>query len=152
MNCGTLYYNLCIPQGATYKRVFVWSAGNPCCGLTTGVNPKPVDLVGYTAALQIKAYALATTVLYDAGAAGDLALGGVNGTITLTVDSTDTENFTWWSGVYDLLLTSPQGVVTRLASGTVEVCPGVTVSSFNVVTDSSGNPVTDSSGNTVTSS
>jgi hypothetical protein len=126
MNCGTGTYNLCINQGATYTRVFIWSAGACCCTGTAGASPSPVDLTGYTAALQIRAYTLPTApLLYDASA--DLTLGGTAGTITLTIDATDTEGFTWFQGFYDLLLTSAQGVVTRLLSGSVSVSSGVTV-------------------------
>jgi hypothetical protein len=122
--CGPGNYPLCIYQGATVSLVFLWTAGN-CCG-AVGASPQPVDLTGYTAAMQIRPYVLSPTVLYDAGAAGDLVLGGVYGTITLTIDATDTEGFTWWTGVYDLLVTSSGGVVTPLLKGTVTVSPSVT--------------------------
>jgi hypothetical protein len=85
----------------------------------------PVNLTGFTAAMQIRAFPLATSILYDASM--DLVLGGTSGTITLTIDANDTENFTWWTGVYDLLLTSPTGYVTRLLMGSVTVSPAVTM-------------------------
>jgi hypothetical protein len=152
MSCCVGNYNLCIQQGATYQRTFIWSTSMCGCG-TVGAAPTPVDLTGYVAAMQIRAYAAPSSpILYDAVASGDIALGGITGTITLTIDAEDTESFTWWDGVYDLLLISPAGVVTRLLSGNVEVCAGVTVYNALIVTDSSGNAVTDSSGNTVTSS
>jgi hypothetical protein len=123
VNCnGTISYNLCINQGATYSRVFTWfQNGTPPVG-----GPLPVNLTGFTAAMQIRPFVLSPTVLYDAGAAGDLVLGGEFGTITLTIPATDTETFTWPNGVYDLLLTSAGGQVTRLISGSVTVSPGVT--------------------------
>jgi hypothetical protein len=122
-SCGAGTYNLCIAQGATVSMVFLWTAGN-CCG-AVGASPQPVDLTGYTANMQIRPYVLSSTLLYDAS--DDLVLGGVYGTITLTIDATDTEGFTWWNGVYDLIVTSSSGVVTRLLQGTVTVSPGVTV-------------------------
>jgi len=115
-------YNLCIQQYATYTRVFTWFAGS-CCG-AVGFQPAPVDLTGYTASLQIKPYPLASAVLYDASA--DITLGGIAGTITLVIPAADTADFIWWNGVYDLLLTDSYGNVTRLLSGTVSVCAGVT--------------------------
>jgi hypothetical protein len=116
-------YPLCINQGATYTRVFVWTTGT-CCGAgTAGASPQPVDLTGYSAALQIRAYPLSPTILYDASP--DIELGGVAGTIALTIPASDTEGFTWWAGVYDLLLTDSSAVSTRLLMGSVTVSPAV---------------------------
>lgn len=122
MNCDcTQEFDLCVNQGATYARTFLWLV--PCgCG-TVGGSSQPVDLTGYTATMQIRAYALSTVVLYDASA--DITLGGIFGTIALVIPAADTEGFTWWTGVYDLLLTSAGGQVTRLLFGSVQVSPGV---------------------------
>lgn len=134
LNCGVCVFNLCVNQGATYQKQFTWLA-TACCG-AAGAEPAPVDLTGYTANMQIRAFPLAATVLYDASA--DIVLGGIAGTIVLTIPSTDTENFTWWSGVYDMILTSPGGVVTRVLQGTVLVSAGVTVPPLGepILTDS----------------
>jgi hypothetical protein len=118
---GVTNYNLNINQGATYSRVFFWQ--QYYVGLVGG--PVPVNLTGYTASMQIKQFALGP-VVYDAGAAGDITLGDLTGTITLTIDAADTETFTWWNGVYDLLMTSAGGQVIRLLQGSVSVSPGVT--------------------------
>lgn len=121
-DCCVENYDLCINQGATYARLFTWFA--PSCGpCTVGAAPQPVDITGYTAVMQIKAYPLATAVLYDASA--DLVLGGPLGTIYLTIPASATETFTWWNGVYDLLLTSAGGYATRFLSGTVTVSSAV---------------------------
>jgi hypothetical protein len=121
---GTDTYDLFINQGATYSRIFVWYQGCGCVPVGSGPGGLPVNLTGYTASMQIRPYVLSTTVLYDATA--DITLGGVFGTITLTIDATDTETFTWFNGVYDLLMTSAGGQVTRLLMGSVEISPGVT--------------------------
>jgi hypothetical protein len=117
-------YNLSIDQGATYERTFVWKAG-VCVGQgTVGAVPIPVDLTGYTAELQIRSYNMPTApLLYDA--TPDIVLGGVNGTIQLTIDATDTVAMTWYSGFYDLKLTDSSGVVTRLLKGKVTISPAV---------------------------
>src|ERR1700691_2541513 len=115
-------YNLCIEQYATYTRIFTWSAG-VCCG-AAGSQPQPVDLTGYTVSLQIKPFSLSSTILYDAS--DNIVLGGIYGTIALTIPADETAGFTWWTGVYDLVLTDPYGNATRLLSGNVSVCPGVT--------------------------
>jgi hypothetical protein len=130
-NCATVstsgtpgVYNLYVNQYATYTAVFTM-VSNPCCG-TVGSSASPIDLTLYTAALQIRPFAGSTTLFYDAGAAGDITLGGTAGTITLVIDATDTGNFTWFQGVYDLILTDSLGVSTRVLQGSVIVSPGVT--------------------------
>lgn len=122
MSAGT--YNIVVEQNATLSLVFTWTAGPNVYVPPVGSQQQPVDLTGYSAMMQIRAYALSTAILYDA--TSNLVLGGVNGTITLTIPASTTQGFTWWFGVYDLLLTSASGVVTRLLEGTVTVCPGVT--------------------------
>jgi hypothetical protein len=117
-------YNIAIEQNATFSAVFTWTAGPNVPVPPVGSAPLPVDLTGYTAMLQIRPYALSTTVLYDASAL--LVLGGVNGTITLVIPASVTQGFTWWNGVYDLLMVNPSGFVTRLLQGSVTVSPGVT--------------------------
>ncbi len=124
MNCGVGIYNLCINQGATFKRTFIWTVGTCCCG-TVGSAPGPVDLTGYTAMMQIRAYVNPTAPLYY-DATPVLTLGTTDGSITLDIPAADTETFTWWNGFYDLLLTDSSGNVTRLLQGTVTVQPGVT--------------------------
>jgi hypothetical protein len=115
-------YNLAIYQNATYSMTFIWYAGSCPCG-TIGSSPGPVDLTGYTATLQIRPYALSTTILFDASS--DITLGGVAGTIALVIPAATTATFTWWTGVYDLLLTDSSGNVTALLEGAVNVTPGV---------------------------
>ena len=121
MSCCCPNYNICIALGATYQNTFLWTAGMCCNTGTVGASPQPVDLTGYTASMQIKPYPLSSTILYDASS--DITLGGAAGTIALVIPASATAGFTWWSGVYDLLLTDPYGNVTRLLSGTVTVCP-----------------------------
>lgn len=122
MSCCIANYDLCVDQNATYEKVFTWF-NTPCCN-AVGAQPTPVDLTGYTASMQIRAYALSPTVLYDASS--NITLGGAAGTVTLEIPAASTSGFTWWEAVYDLLLTDPSGFVTRLLSGSVSVCPGVT--------------------------
>jgi hypothetical protein len=88
----------------------------------------PVDLTGYTATLQILPYPLATSILYDASS--NITLGGptgdpTTGIITINIPASVTGTFTWWAGVYDLLLTDLVGTVYRFAQGNVTVSPGV---------------------------
>lgn len=123
MSCCGDIIDLCVNQGATYTQVFTWYAPS-CCPGTVGSGLAPVDITGYTATLQIRAYPL-SGVLYDASS--NLVLGGTAGTIYLTIPASSTEGFTWWNGVYDLLLTSAGGYATRLFSGSVTVSPAVSM-------------------------
>jgi hypothetical protein len=120
---GTDTFDLHINQGATYARQFTWFQGCGCfpIGAPLGL---PVNLTGFTAAMQFRPFVLSTTILYDA--TPDIVLGGIFGTIFLTIDAADTESFTWFNGVYDLLMTSAGGQVTRLLQGTVTISSGVT--------------------------
>jgi hypothetical protein len=124
MNCCGDIINLCINQGATFAYVFQWLAPS-CCPGTVGACLAPVDITGCTATLQIKPYALASASYYDASA--DIVLGGTAGTLYLTIPASATQGFTWWTGVYDLLITNSAGYATRLFSGTVTVSAAVSV-------------------------
>lgn len=128
MSAGS--YNLCIYQGETFTRIFIWTAGPGTAGSTpgsipaVGSSPLPVDLTGYTATLQIRPYQLTTApLLYDASR--NITLGGTAGTITLSIPAPTTETFIWWSGFYDLLMTDSSGNVTPLLNGTVTIQPAV---------------------------
>ena len=124
--CCPNSYNLCIYQGGTFNRVFIWNAG-ACAGYgPPGSSPSPVDLTGYTAKMQIRsAQSQSSSLLYDASA--NLTLGGTAGTITLSIPASSTETFTWWSGFYDLLLTDSSGNVTPLLTGMVNVQQAVSL-------------------------
>ena len=130
-NCSTGIYNLCINQGATFLRTFVWATGSSC-GCDSGCNCSPstgslVDLNGYTADMQIRQTVQSGTVLFEASTTnGLIVLGGAAGTIALTIPATDTSGFNWVKGVYDLNLTSSGGITTRLLQGSVLVSPEVT--------------------------
>jgi hypothetical protein len=115
-------YDFCIDQNATLTKVFTWLT-NPCCG-AVGSAPAPVDLTGYSAGMQIRPFVLSTTLLFDA--TPYITLGGPAGTITLSIPGGITAALTWFSGVYDLLLLDQNGISTRLLSGQVTVCPGIT--------------------------
>ena len=121
MDCCTEVINLCINQGATFSKLFTWFGPQFVCGQ---LQQLPVNITGYTAVLQIRPFVLSTSILYDAS--GNLTLGGAAGTILLSIPAGSTEGFTWWQGVYDLLLTSSDGSYSvRLFQGKVTVSPGV---------------------------
>jgi hypothetical protein len=112
--CNTA--DLCVPQGATFSRVITWKAG--------GAN---TNLTNFTARMQIRPTAAsATTTLSLTTENTRIALGGVAGTITLSISATDTAAITAGRYVYDLELVSAGGIVTRLLQGVVTVSANVT--------------------------
>lgn len=111
---GTL--NLTLPQGATWDVSLTW---NDSDGL-------PVNLSGYTAAMQVReSYTDAVTVVSLTAGSG-ITLGGTAGTIGITVGAATTAGVAAGNYVYDLELVSGGGVVTRLVQGSVVVTPEVT--------------------------
>ena len=86
----------------------------------------PVDLSGYMARMAIKDK-ISGTVLHSMTTENDgIALNNTKKTITLTIAATDTDDFAWTRGVYDLEMVSGTGVVTALISGKVTVTKEVT--------------------------
>ena len=86
----------------------------------------PMDLTGYTARLAVKDKIGGTVLLSLTTENGGIAIDNTKKTITLTVAATETDDFTWTRGVYDLEMVSPTGVVTALISGSVSISKEVT--------------------------
>lgn len=106
MPAGAL--NLEIEQGTTWSTVLTWKIG--------GVA---VNLTGYTARLQARRRPDSATQLLSltSSPAAGITLGGVAGTITLTLSATATAALHPGCYVYDLELVSAGGEVTRLVEG-----------------------------------
>lgn len=119
MSCSVQTFDLCIKRGDTYKATFTYVASD-------GI---PVDLTGYTAKMQIRQKANspdpAPVEITDQDG---IVLGDAEGTveITLSSENTGTNLESLKSGVYDLELTSPAGVVTTIVGGKVEFVDQVT--------------------------
>ena len=52
--------------------------------------------------------------------------GNANGEITLSMTSANTSNLTPGRQVFDLIITSPTSVTTRVVEGIIMISPGVT--------------------------
>ena len=79
------------------------------------------DLTGWTGAMQVRLTADSDTVLAEA----DVAIDVDSGTVTATIDDDVTAEYTWRSGVYDLIITD--GIDTDpLAAGAARCVRGVT--------------------------
>lgn len=85
------------------------------------------SLAGYTARMQIRATAEAVDpALVSLVSPTDIAIDDTAQTITITIAAAVTAAYAFGSGVYDLELVSPAGVVTQLLSGDVTVIDEVT--------------------------
>ena len=81
-----------------------------------------INLYGYTAnSMMRKSYysSSATTIT-------STVTGTANGEVTLSVSATNTAALTPGRYVYDVIITSPTSVITRVVEGIVTVLPSVT--------------------------
>jgi hypothetical protein len=104
-------------QRANFSRVWTW--------YTDTARTTAMDLSGYTALMEVRDSS-DTLVLTLSTANSRIALGGAEGTITLTVDDADTEALDPGTYDYDLTLTSSGGTTTRLIEGVFTVKAAVT--------------------------
>ena len=112
-------YDLTIEQGATFKLTLIWK----------GEDKQPLDLTGYTAALQVREAYTSSERLISLTTApnGGITLTPDQGRIDVVIESAVTANLPApKNGVYDLELTSPSGEITRLLEGKVRITPEVT--------------------------
>ena len=81
-----------------------------------------VNLFGYSASSQMRKsyYATSFTIITST------ITGNANGEITLSMTAANTANLTPGRSVFDLLITSPSSIKTRVIEGIVVVSPGVT--------------------------
>lgn len=106
------FSEIVIEQGATF-------------GSTLNVEDtygNAINLYAYTANSQMrKSYfsSSATTITAT-------VTGTANGEVTLSMTSSNTANLTPGRYVYDVIITSPTSVVTRVVEGIVTVLPSVT--------------------------
>lgn len=110
-------YDLEIKQGETLSLVATWRDSNNAL----------VNLTGYTARAQGRSSYDATTTLFSLTSSSGITLGGVSGTITISMSATVTAALTAPAqGVWDLELVSGSGVVTRLLEGDLRILPEAT--------------------------
>lgn len=83
----------------------------------------PIDLTGYSAQMTIRSSTGALMIdMLTTNAR--IVLGGVLGTIAVTLSPIDTGGLSTAGGFYDLVLTNPTGIKTRLLEGAVTVKQG----------------------------
>lgn len=108
-------YNLVCEQATTFNFVFVIKNGST-----------PWDLTGYTATMTVRPFVGAsTTTLVATTANSRITLGGIAGSVTVSVDATTTGAIGAGRYAYDLVLNSG-GTVTRILEGKFIVTGAVT--------------------------
>lgn len=107
--------SITIPQGAS------WGLAWPI--LDEAGQPK--DLTDWTVKAQIRATADSGTVLHEWNTATGTATV-TDSRVSILLAGTTSAAWTWSRGVYDVKLTSPEGVPYRIAEGAVYVSPQVT--------------------------
>lgn len=112
-------YNLVMEAGVDFPVTVTWKDG-------TGAL---VNLVGYTAKLQIRTSPGAALLIEKKTADATIVLGGAAGTIVWTITAADNTALAAQTTAmhWDLLMTSPTGVNVRLLQGLVIVVPAITV-------------------------
>ena len=95
--------------------------------ISGGLATAPVDVTNYTAELQVRSLPSdPTAVLSLSTTNGGIAVTGVSGTFAVHATAAQTRVIDEGTYYYDIEITSPSGIVTRLAQGQVIVTPEVT--------------------------
>lgn len=112
-------HNITIEQGSTWTMTLTLYEDE--------AKTTPLDLTGYTARMQIRSFKESSTILDEFTTEnGGITISGANSNImTITASATDTEAYSFRTGVYDLEIVL-SGVVARIMEGDVEVSFEVT--------------------------
>lgn len=86
------------------------------------------DLSGYSARMKGRVRKEDAPTLFSLVSPTDIEIpvAGFNEQVTVTIDDSVTEAYTWRRGVYDLEIESPTGEVERLIEGSVTLSTEVT--------------------------
>lgn len=113
-------HNLTIYAGSYFNLPVQWMTGEPAVG---------VNLTGCSIKMQIRKTAASTEVLCELSTAnGKITfVDATIGKFQVTITGEESENFTFFRGVYDLEIHYPSGGnVYRLMQGSVTIDPNVT--------------------------
>jgi hypothetical protein len=99
-------HTIYLDQGTDFTVHFTWQN-----------EGSPVDITGYSAALQVRSTVDSETVVIKKTDMNGIALGGAAGTIAVTFNNVATSALAGSSFVYDLELTAPGGDVSRVIQG-----------------------------------
>lgn len=115
-------WNLVIEQGADFQVDLTWTA-----------DGTPVDLTGYTGAMDVRRWyaesdgqTVLTAETTGGGGNGFMVLGGALGTIQIRVPAANTQSVAGGDYVYDVEVVSGSGTVYRVVEGVAVCRPEVT--------------------------
>ena len=86
----------------------------------------PVNITSYTAALQVRSLPESTTAVLSLTTGSGITITVASGLVAVHATAAQTEAIIAGDYYYDLEVTSPQGIVTRLVQGQAIVNPQVT--------------------------
>jgi hypothetical protein len=86
----------------------------------------PVNITSYTAALQLRSLPESTTAVLSLATGSGITITGAAGLVAVRATAAQTGAIIAGDYYYDLEITSPAGVVTRLVQGQALVNPQVT--------------------------
>jgi hypothetical protein len=109
-------YNTIIDQGADWYLTVTYE--NP--------NGTPINITSYTSALQIRSLPSDPTTVLSLSTGSGITITGATGTVEVHATATQTRAIDEGTYYYDLEITAPTGVVTRLVQGQVVVSAEVT--------------------------
>ena len=106
------FAELTLEQGASFTTTVT----------VNGSDGSPTNLTSYTAAAQLRKSYYSTT----ANSFTVTVSNAANGELTMAMSAANTANLTPGRAVYDLLITSPTNVKTRVVEGIATILPSVT--------------------------
>ena len=86
----------------------------------------PVNITSYTAALQLRSLPESTTAVLSLATGSGITITGASGLVAVHATAAQTGGIIAGDYYYDLEITSPQGIVTRLVQGQAILNPQVT--------------------------
>lgn len=125
MRAGT--YNFTCEQGATFTRLIELEEPDLIAD-PTGNTFVPIDISGYTARMHIRRTLESSTPMISLTTENNRLVvnpGDADNQVAITLTDEETSTLTT-SGVYDLEIESPDGVVSRVLQGAVTLSPEVT--------------------------
>src|SRR5262245_43395426 len=93
---GAARLDLVVEQGSDFQFVVTVVGG-------------PVSMSGYTGSMQVRASKSATTPLYSVPS-DKITVDSTNRQVVVSLPYTETDDFTWDGGLYDLVITSADQV------------------------------------------
>lgn len=107
-----------VRRGVNWSHKLIWKVKK------TGV---PIDLTGITADMMVRESVDAETVLHHLTTAnGKIVIVGIEGSITFSLDDTETAPVIWTEAVFDVVMTTAIGYKFQFGYGTLKSAKVVT--------------------------